>query len=70
MRPSLFSREAVLTSLAGHPEFSTDIVEKVIEVREKGGVFPAELAKASRGYAKESDEGVRIGRVFLKMMGA
>jgi hypothetical protein len=53
----------------GHPEFSTDIVNKIIDVRAAGGVFPPPLVEVSRGFAGESDEGVRIGRVLMSILG-
>ncbi|SCV69457.1 BQ2448_2477 [Microbotryum intermedium] len=58
----------VLT-LQGHPEFSPDIVLKVIEVRAERGVFDPEMAEKSRAQARESDEGVRIGEIVLRIIG-
>ena len=55
--------------LAGHPEFTPDIVTKVIGVREEMGVFSQELAAASRRAAVEHDAGVYIGRVLLGILG-
>lgn len=53
----------------GHPEFTPDIVTKVIGVREELGVFSPELAQASRLAAAEHDAGVYIGRVLLGIIG-
>lgn len=59
-----------IISLQGHPEFTSSIVNKVIEVRECGGVISEELATASREHADQSSQGIKIGRLFLEMLGA
>ncbi|KAL8292753.1 hypothetical protein RQP46_001365 [Phenoliferia psychrophenolica] len=56
----------VLT-LQGHPEFTPDIVGKIIDARE--GVFGPELTEQSRKHAEEHDEGVMIAEVILRMLG-
>ncbi|ORY41759.1 class I glutamine amidotransferase-like protein [Leucosporidium creatinivorum] len=58
-----------IITLQGHPEFTSDIVGKIIDAREKGRVISHELAEESRKFAAETDEGVRIGRVLLSTLG-
>lgn len=43
-------------------------MRKIIAVREAGGVISHEVAEESRGFAKEEDEGVRIGGLLLGML--
>jgi hypothetical protein len=61
--------EISIFTLQGHPEFSPDIVCKIIDAREKSGVLPKELADESRKYAAERDEGIRLGGVVLSILG-
>lgn len=58
-----------IITLQGHPEFSPDIVQKIIDAREVGTVISSDLANESREYAKEDDDGVKIARVFLGILG-
>lgn len=58
-----------MTWYAGHPEFTPDIVQKVIDAREKNGVFSPEMVEQSRKHAVERDEGIRIARVILEVLG-
>ncbi|SCZ97184.1 BZ3500_MvSof-1268-A1-R1_Chr4-2g07045 [Microbotryum saponariae] len=67
--PSANLGDIEVLTLQGHPEFSPDIVLKVIEVRAERGVFDPEMAEKSRAHARESDEGVRIGEVVLRIIG-
>ncbi|KAK4048114.1 hypothetical protein OIV83_004984 [Microbotryomycetes sp. JL201] len=57
-----------IITLQGHPEFTADIVNKIIDAREQGQVISAQVAAQSREFAAERDEGVEIGRLFLKML--
>ena len=68
--PSAEAEESSFFARAGHPEFTADIVNRVIAVREEKGVFSHELAAKSKEHAAEVDEGVRIGDVLLSLMGA
>lgn len=45
------------------------IVETLIDAREANGVLTPDVAAASRGYAVEPDDGVKIGRTFLRILG-
>ncbi|KAI5476745.1 GMP synthase [Pseudohyphozyma bogoriensis] len=58
-----------IITLQGHPEFIPDIVNTIIDAREANGVLSKEFAAQSREDAVERDEGIRIGRLFLKIMG-
>ncbi|SGY76962.1 BQ5605_C005g03535 [Microbotryum silenes-dioicae] len=67
--PSANLSDIEVLTLQGHPEFSPDIVLKVIQVRAERGVFDPEMAEKSRAHARGSDEGVRIGEVVLRIIG-
>ena len=49
----------------GHPEFTSDIVLKVIDAREEAGIISADLARESRIYAAQQDQGVWLGARLL-----
>ncbi|KAM0790985.1 hypothetical protein ACM66B_004285 [Microbotryomycetes sp. NB124-2] len=55
-------------TLQGHPEFTSDIVNKIIDAREQGQVISAQVAAQSRELAGERDQGIEVGRLFLKML--
>ncbi|KAM0746901.1 class I glutamine amidotransferase-like protein [Meredithblackwellia eburnea MCA 4105] len=65
-----FDLESIaIITVQGHPEFTPDIVGKIIDAREKSGVLSHEFADQSRVHAKENDEGIKIGEVFLGILG-
>lgn len=55
-------------SLQGHPEFVPDIVEKILDVREKLGVFTDEKMKEYRDLAKKRQDGDGIAKVFVDFL--
>jgi hypothetical protein len=61
--------EISIFTLQGHPEFSPDIVCMIIDAREKSGAYSKALADESRRHAAERDEGIRLGRVMLSILG-
>lgn len=68
--PTSFKLEQIqVITLQGHPEFHADMVSRIIDTREGGGVISHELAEASRGHAKDAHDGIRIGRTLLGMLG-
>lgn len=58
-----------LLTVQGHPEFNPDVTLRVIDARERLGVFDQELAEESRQYAQMHDDGVRFGGLILRIMG-
>lgn len=53
----------------GHPEFSPDIVLKIIAIRQSSRVISDEIAEESKVFARERDEGVScVGKVWLELM--
>jgi GMP synthase-like glutamine amidotransferase len=56
--------------LQGHPEFTTDIVQKVVDVREASGVLDAPTAQEARRRAVLEHDGVNVvGKVIWKLFG-
>ncbi|GAA5964102.1 hypothetical protein JCM3765_000904 [Sporobolomyces pararoseus] len=66
--PKTLENVSILT-LQGHPEFNAKIVNEVIEIREKKGVFSKEFADASREDANQHDDGTQIGWKLLEILG-
>lgn len=58
---------AIIT-LQGHPEFTPEIVLKIIDRRESMGIISEEIADESRRHAQTHDAGVAIARLLLKIM--
>lgn len=57
-------------TVQGHPEFSPDIVNLVINAREKSGVMDAQTVRESRAKANKRDDGVGpIGRAVFRVLG-
>ncbi|KAG0140324.1 hypothetical protein CROQUDRAFT_665338 [Cronartium quercuum f. sp. fusiforme G11] len=69
--PSEFNRptDISLLTVQGHPEFNPDVLLKLIDAREEGGVFSKALAEESRKYARMHDDGVWFGTLILQIMG-
>lgn len=65
---NLYPTSAV-ASLAGHPEFTSGIMQRVIDARLAAGVFTPEFAEQSRHAAEQRHDGVRIARVLLTVLG-
>ncbi|KAK4055421.1 hypothetical protein OIO90_003259 [Microbotryomycetes sp. JL221] len=55
-------------TLQGHPEFTPDMVNKIIDAREQGKVISKQVADESRQFALERDQGIEIGRLLLKLL--
>jgi len=58
-----------ILSVQGHPEFKPELVLKIIDFREQKGIFNKEFADDSRVDAKKHDDGIRVGRTILKVLG-
>ncbi|GAA5899679.1 putative amidotransferase [Sporobolomyces salmoneus] len=66
--PKTLENVSIIT-LQGHPEFNAMIVNEVIEVRERKGVFSKEFAEASREDANQHDDGTLLGWKLLEVLG-
>ncbi|GAA5843381.1 hypothetical protein JCM3766R1_002935 [Sporobolomyces carnicolor] len=66
--PKSLENVSIIT-LQGHPEFNAKIVNEVIEIREKKGVFSKEFADQSREDANEHDDGTLLGWKLLEILG-
>lgn len=55
-------------SLQGHPEFVNDIVDKILDVREKAGIFTDEQMKEYRRLAKKRQDGDAIAKVLVDFL--
>ena len=57
-------------TVQGHPEFTADIVNAIIDVREKLGVMSEEDVKEGRGRAGRHHEGYGIiGHTIWRVLG-
>ena len=63
------ARSLHILSTQGHPEFNQDIVEKIMSVRSEMGVVQGELLEEGRKRAPRPHDGLRVGAVFLAMLG-
>jgi GMP synthase-like glutamine amidotransferase len=59
---------AILT-FQGHPEFTSGLVNKNLDGKLEKGTICKELIGRSREAANDHEDGVKIGRVILEMMG-
>ncbi|GAA5867420.1 hypothetical protein JCM1840_002133 [Sporobolomyces johnsonii] len=66
--PCSLANIAVIT-FQGHPEFNSTIVNTLIDVRAAKGTITKATAEESREYAGQRDDGVKIGRRLLGMLG-
>lgn len=59
-----------ILTVQGHPEFSPDIVHKIIDAREASGVLNAETVKEARVKASKRDDGIGlIGKAVWQVLG-
>lgn len=62
--------EIHVLTVQGHPEFSPDIVNLVVDAREKSGVMDAETVRTAREKANKRDDGVGpIGKAVFAVLG-
>lgn len=55
-------------TLQGHPEFTSDIVKDIIDVREGRGVLSRDFSAESRERADRKQEGITLGRTILEIL--
>lgn len=53
----------------GHPEFTTSIVEGIIETRREKGILSDDFAAECVQNAKIQDDGIEIGQRFIEWLG-
>ena len=57
-----------LITVQGHPEFTHDIVEEILESREEMGIFPKGVFADGMKRLKDHDDGVVVAQAFLRFM--
>ncbi|KAH8913528.1 class I glutamine amidotransferase-like protein [Atractiella rhizophila] len=68
--PTSFDLQSVrIFTVQGHPEFTCDIVQKIVGVRREQGIFSEERAEKAMKDAADAHDGVVIGKVILRMLG-
>jgi hypothetical protein len=55
-------------TVQGHPEFTHDIVEEILEARQKAGIFPEGVFDDGMGRLQDHDDGVIIAQAFLRFL--
>jgi GMP synthase-like glutamine amidotransferase len=55
-------------TVQGHPEFTRDIVEEILETRRKAGIFPDDVFEDGMRRLKDHDDGVVIAQAFLRFL--
>lgn len=63
----LYSQRRLIT-LQGHPEFTSEIVREILEIRKKGGIFTREIFTEMIGRVDDKHDGMVVARAFLKFM--
>lgn len=57
-----------IISVQGHPEFTHDIEEEIIEMRYQGGIFTEELYKDAKRRLVDRDDGIVVAQAFLRFL--
>jgi len=57
-----------ILTVQGHPEFTADIVRKIIRVRKESGVMDKDAAENGWDRADERNDGNRIARVIWDVL--
>ncbi|KAF9996834.1 hypothetical protein BGZ65_007584 [Modicella reniformis] len=65
---SMISNDRRIVSVQGHPEFTGDIVKKIIEVRTVDGIFSKELSEASMKLVDEPLDRVKIASRIVQFI--
>lgn len=64
------SNEIHILTVQGHPEFTSDIVNAIIDAREATGVMTPEVVKEGRVRAVREHDGIgAIGRAVWRVLG-
>lgn len=62
-------KDISILTFQGHPEFTSGLVNKNLDGKLEKGTISPELVEESRVAANKEDDGVRIGKLILEMMG-
>ena len=55
-------------TVQGHPEFTSDIMTEILNVRHKAGIFGGEMYEDAIRRANAEQDGVAIARAFLRFL--
>ena len=55
-----------LISVQGHPEFTSEIVSEILELRHKKGTFPDDVYRGGMDRVNDHHDGILIAKAFLK----
>ncbi|EJD07897.1 class I glutamine amidotransferase-like protein [Fomitiporia mediterranea MF3/22] len=67
--PGLRPEDVHILTVQGHPEFTSDIVDAIIDVREQNGAMNADVVREGRDRSKRAHEGTGIiGRAFWRIL--
>lgn len=55
-------------TVQGHPEFTHDIVQEIMESRHKMGVHSDDLFEDGKRRLRDHDDGVIVGQAFLRFL--
>jgi len=55
-------------TVQGHPEFTHDIVEEILETRQKQGIFPDGVFEEGMRRLRDHDDGVQVAAAFLQFL--
>lgn len=55
-------------TVQGHPEFTADIMDEILELRHQSGLFTDELYKSGKSRNNDEHDGVFMAKVFLKFL--
>lgn len=63
----LYAQKRLMT-LQGHPEFTSDIVREILEIRKKSGIFNHEVFTEMISRVDDKHDGMIVARAFLKFL--
>ena len=63
----MYQKNRVIT-VQGHPEFTHDIVEEILNARQKMGVFPEGVYDDAIRRLTDHDDGVIVAQAFLRFL--
>ncbi|KAI9754160.1 MAG: NADPH-cytochrome P450 reductase [Chaenotheca gracillima] len=63
-----FYSPGLILTVQGHPEFNQEIVEELLNSRHAQGIFDDEMFKDAIGRVADRQDGVVVGKAFLKFV--
>jgi hypothetical protein len=55
-------------TVQGHPEFSSDIIQEILEARHATGLFTDDVYQSGMARRSDPHDGVLMARAFLKFL--